>query len=75
MPDAQPLPFRRVAELEARQDDALRQLDELEKRIAAVLRQWSPQKAERRERRAESQACPRDAPPATAGLALRSTSS
>jgi hypothetical protein len=56
MSDAQPLPFHRVAELEARQDEALRRLDELEKQIDAVLRQWTPKKAESRERRAESQA-------------------
>ena len=40
---SEPIPsVSRVAELEARQDEILRQLDDLERQIEAVLRQHCP---------------------------------
>jgi len=38
---SQPLPPSPVAELEARQDDVIRQLDELNTRIEQLLREYS----------------------------------
>ncbi len=42
--ESQPPAYSRVAELESRQDDVIRQLDQLNARIEQVLREWAPAK-------------------------------